>query len=81
MQGLYFIMAAAHIVAVVVTGALWTFQDLAPQSGLRAHVRDIRAVHFGSLYLVPWFLGLAYAFEQLKIPAWHRAFFPIDWVF
>jgi hypothetical protein len=33
-------------------------------------------VHFGSLYLVPWFLGLAYAFDKLDIPAWHQAFFP-----
>jgi hypothetical protein len=77
MQGLYFILAAIHIVAIVVTGILWTVHDLVPRSRLRPHFRDIRAVHFGSLYLVPWFLGLAYAFEQLRVPAWHQAFFPI----
>ena len=33
-------------------------------------------MHFGSLYLVPWFLGLAYAFERLKIPALHQSVFP-----
>jgi hypothetical protein len=34
-------------------------------------------VHFGSLYLVPWFLGLAYAFDKLHVPAWHQLVFPI----
>ena len=76
MQMLYFLLAALHIVAVVVTGILWTLIDLRRQSSLRPHLRDIRAVHFGSLYLVPWFLGLAYAFDKLGVPAWHQAFFP-----
>ena len=76
MQALYFVLAALHLVALVVTGILWTFIDLSPRSGLRPHFRDVRAVHFGSLYLVPWFLGLAYAFERLQVPAWHQAFFP-----
>jgi hypothetical protein len=76
MQAVYFVLAAVHIVAVVVTGILWTIIDLVPGAGLRPHVRDIRAVHFGSLYLVPWFLGLAYAFERLGVPAWHQVFFP-----
>lgn len=76
MQDLYFVLAAGHIVAVVVTGALWTFIVLAPGTKLRTHLRDIRAVHFGSLFLVPWLLGLAWAFERLEVPAWHQAFFP-----
>jgi hypothetical protein len=76
MQTLYFVLAAVHIVAVAVTGILWTWLDLRPQSGLRKNFRDIRAVHFGSLYLTPWFFGLAYAFERLQVPAWHQAFFP-----
>jgi hypothetical protein len=76
-QALYFVLAAFHILAVVVTGVLWTVVDLRPQSSLRSNIRDIRAVHFGSIYLVAWFLGLAFAFEQLKVPAWHQLFFPV----
>jgi hypothetical protein len=76
MQRLYFVLAAVHLAAIVVTGILWTIIDLRPGSGLRAHFRDIRAVHFGSLYLVPFFLGLAYAFERLGVPWWHQVFFP-----
>ncbi len=76
MQGLYFVLAAVHIVAIVVTGILWTIVDLVHGSGLRRNLRDIRAVHFGSLYLVPMFLGLAYAFDRLRVPAWHQVFFP-----
>jgi hypothetical protein len=76
MQSLYFVLAAFHIAAVLVTGILWTIVDLSHQSGLRKNLRDIRAVHFGSLYLVPWFLGLAFAFERLHVPSWHQVFFP-----
>src|SRR5436305_9098057 len=76
MQALYFILAAAHMVAVIVTGILWTILDLQPQTELRRSFRDIRAVHFGSLYLVPWFLGLAFAFERLRVPAHHQIIFP-----
>lgn len=76
MQWLYFVLAAVHIVAVVVTGILWTIVDLVPKSRLRPHLRDIRAVHFGSLYLVPWFLGLAYAFDKLGVPPWEQLIFP-----
>lgn len=76
MQTLYFILAAVHLVAVAVTGILWTLLDLGRATNLRPHLRDIRAVHFGSLYLTPWLLGLAYAFERLQVPAWHQAFFP-----
>jgi hypothetical protein len=76
MQALYFILAAVHVVAVVVTGILWACIDLVPGSRLRPHLRDIRAVHFGSLYLVPWFLGLAWAFERLGVPPWQQVFFP-----
>ena len=65
------------MVSMVVTGILWTLLDLKVAPSLKPHFRDIRAVHFGSLYLVPWFLGLAYAFDRLKIPEWHQAFFPI----
>jgi hypothetical protein len=75
-QSLYFILAAFHIVTLVGTGILWTILDVVPNSRLRPRFRDIRAVHFGSLYLVPWFLGLAYAFERLQVPAWHQVVFP-----
>jgi hypothetical protein len=76
MQKLYFILAALHIVSLFVTGILWTIIDIWPQSNLKKSFRDIRAVHFGSLYLVPWFLGLAYAFERLKVPTVHQLVFP-----
>jgi hypothetical protein len=76
MEAVYFVLTAVHVVALVVTGVLWTVIDLVPKSRLRPHLRDIRAVHFGSLYLVPWFLGLAYAFRRLDVPAWHQLFFP-----
>jgi hypothetical protein len=76
MQPLYFFLAAVHIVAIVVTGMLWATIDLVPGSGLRKNIRDIRAVHFGSLYLVPWFLGLAYAFDKLQVPPWQQVIFP-----
>jgi len=75
-QKLYFFLAAGHILAVVVTGILWTSIDLVPGSRLKRNFRDIRAVHFGSLYLIPWFFGLAFAFERLNVPAWHQIFFP-----
>jgi hypothetical protein len=76
MRSVYFILAALHIVSMVVTGILWTLIDLGHGSRLKSEYRDIRAVHFGSLYLVPWFLGLAYAFDRLKVPDWHQIFFP-----
>src|ERR1700740_378970 len=75
-QLLYYVLAAGHVVALVFTGILWTIIDLSPGSAFRPHFRDIRAVHFGSLYLVPWFLGLAWAFERLRVPPWHQVFFP-----
>jgi hypothetical protein len=74
---LYMILVAVHLVAIVVSGTMWTIIDLNPKSSLRSNFRDIRAVHFGSLYLVPTLLGLAWAFEYLKVPAWHQALFPI----
>jgi hypothetical protein len=75
---LYFILAGVHILAVVVTGSLWLVIDLVPGSSrLKRHFRDVRAVHFGSLYLVPWFLGLAFAFKELKVPPVHQLFFPV----
>jgi len=77
MQQLYSVLAALHLVAVPVTGLLWTIVDLKRDSGLRKHLRDIRAVHFGSLYLVPWFLGLAYAFDKLHVPPLHKVPFPV----
>lgn len=76
MQSLYFILAAVHLFAIVVTGILWTIIDLKRSSGLKKNFRDIRAVHFGSLYLVPMLLGLAYAFDRLQVPSWHQIFFP-----
>jgi len=75
-QKLYFFLAAGHILAVVVTGILWTIIDLVPGSRLKRNFRDVRAVHFGSLYLIPWFFGLAFAFERVNVPAWHQIFFP-----
>src|SRR5207245_656620 len=77
MPALYLILAALHIVSLVVTGLLWTIIDLVPQSAMRPYFRDIRAVHFGSLYLVPWFLGLAYAFDKLHVPEPHQLAFPL----
>ena len=79
MQALYFVLAALHMVAIVVTGILWTAYDLGLKEKLRPHLRDIRAVHFGSLYLVPWFLGLAYAFDRLSIPPCIRSSFLLGW--
>jgi hypothetical protein len=76
MQALYFILAAVHLAAIAVTGTLWTIITIRPGTALDRNFRDIRAVHFGSLYLVPMLLGLAYAFERLGVPAWHQAFFP-----
>lgn len=76
MRSVYLILAALHIVSMVATGLLWTLIDLGYGASLKPHYRDIRAVHFGSLYLVPWFLGLAYAFDVLKVPDWHQIFFP-----
>ena len=76
MLALYMVLAAVHIAAVPVTGILWVIIILVPKSSLRPHLRDIRAVHFGSLYLTPWLLGLAWAFERLGVPAVHQAFFP-----
>jgi hypothetical protein len=76
MRSIYFILAALHIVSMVVTGILWTLIDLGYGARLKSEYRDIRAVHFGSLYLVPWFLGLAYAFDRLGVPDWHQIFFP-----
>jgi hypothetical protein len=73
MLAVYVILAAVHAIAVPVTGILWVIIDLRPHSPLKAHLRDIRAVHFGSLYLVPWFLGLAYALDRLGVP-------PLSWV-
>ena len=32
MQALYFILAASHMVAIVVTGTLWTVIDLVPKT-------------------------------------------------
>lgn len=76
MQSLYFVLAAFHLAAIAVTGILWTIVDLVPNSSLKNNFRDIRAVHFGSLYLVPILLGLAYAFDKLNVPAEHQVFFP-----
>jgi hypothetical protein len=76
-QALYFVLAAVHVVAVAVTGVLWTVVDLVPDSRLRRQLRDIRAVHFGSLWLTPWLLGLAWAFERLRVPLGHQLVFPL----
>jgi hypothetical protein len=77
MQGLYFALAAIHLLAIVVTGIMWVILDVVPGSRLKESFRDVRAVHFGSLYLVPWFFGLAYAFDRLGVPPEHQAVFPL----
>jgi peptidoglycan/LPS O-acetylase OafA/YrhL len=71
------VLTAVHFISLAVTGMMWTYIDLAPKSALKRHFRDIRAVHFGSLYLIPMFLGLAWAFERLQVPAIHQAAFPV----
>jgi hypothetical protein len=76
MEAMYFSLAGLHMLAIVVTGILWTLVDIRPASRLKPHLQDIRAVHFGSLYLVPWFLGLTYAFQRLRVPWLHQAAFP-----
>jgi hypothetical protein len=76
MLKLYLVLVAVHLVTIVVTGILWTIIDLKPRSSLRPHLRDIRAVHFGSLYLVPILLGLAGAFDKLAVPWWWQLPFP-----
>lgn len=76
MLPLYMLLTAIHLVAIVVTGIMWATIDVVPGSKLKANFRDIRAVHFGSLYLVPWFLGLAWAFDKLQVPAWQQVLFP-----
>ncbi len=76
MRSIYIVLGALHIVSMFVTGFLWTLIDLGLAPKLKANYRDIRAVHFGSLYLVPWFFGLAYAFDVLHVPDWHQIFFP-----
>jgi hypothetical protein len=73
---LYMVLAALHFVSLAVTGMLWTYIDLNHASPLKRHFRDIRAVHFGSLYLIPIFFGLAWAFERLQVPPLHQAVFP-----
>jgi hypothetical protein len=73
---LYMVLVSLHFVSLAVTGMLWTYVDLVPKSPLKRHFRDIRAVHFGSLYLIPIFLGLTWAFERLQVPALHQAVFP-----
>jgi hypothetical protein len=77
MLTLYMILVAFHMVAVVITGILWAYIDLVPKNNLRPHLRDIRAVHFGSIWLVAWFLGLAFAFERLGVPDIHWWAFPV----
>ena len=72
----YFVLVAVHLIAVLVSGCLWTVVDLVPGSKLRQHLRDIQAVHFGSLYLVPTLLGLAFAFDRLRVPELHQWVFP-----
>lgn len=76
-QKLYFALAAVHLVAILISGALWTIVDLVPGTKLRQHLRDIQAVHFGSLYLVPTLLGLAWAFDRLGVPDLHQVVFPL----
>src|SRR5262249_21541330 len=75
-QKVYFALVALHLLTVLVSGILWTVVDVVPGSKLKAHYRDIQAVHFGSLYLVPTLLGLAWAFDRLKVGELHQWVFP-----
>jgi hypothetical protein len=77
MLAFYFLLAAFHMVAIIITGLLWAYVDIVPKNNLRPHIRDIRAVHFGSIWLVTWFLGLAYMFERLDVPEIHWLAFPV----
>lgn len=77
MLKLYIVLAAIHFVSLAVTGMMWTYIILVPKSPLKRNYRDIRAVHFGSLWLIPMFLGLAWAFKELNVPPLHQAVFPI----
>ncbi len=76
MLRVYCVLAAIHLIAIAVTGILWTTIVLYPQTPLKKNFRDIRAVHFGSLYLVPMLLGLAWAFSVLQVPWYHWVPFP-----
>ncbi len=77
MISLYFGLAAFHILAIVLTGTLWLIIDFRPHSRLHAHLKIIRGVHFGSLFVVPMILGMAFAYEKLQVPVWHQAVFPV----
>jgi hypothetical protein len=72
----YCFLAALHLTAMVVTGLLWTIVILRRGSRLRSYLRAIRAVHFGSLYLVPMYLGLNYAFTKLHVRSAEQAVLP-----
>ena len=50
------------VLALVVTGILWTW---CPAPGSATSEPSI---------LVPWFLGLAYAFDSLGGPPWHQLY-------
>jgi hypothetical protein len=76
MTTLYVFLAAVHLTAIVFTGIMWTALELCGAPWLRSRLRDIRAVHFGSLYLVPLYLGLNFAFTKLNVAAGHQAVFP-----
>ncbi len=76
MKSLYMILAAVHLVAIAVTGMMWTTIVLRPKTPLKKNFRDIRAVHFGSLYLTPILLSLAWALETLEVPDLHWIPFP-----
>src|SRR5262245_48356887 len=77
MLKVYVVLVAVHLLTVVVSGVLWTVVDLVPDSSLRVHRRDIQAVHFGSLYLVPTLQSLAWAFDKLGVPDLHQAVLPV----
>jgi hypothetical protein len=76
MRTIYFILAAVHLVAIAVTGIMWTTVVLNQSTQLKKNFRDIRAVHFGSLYLVPILLGLSWALDTLHVPWYHWVPFP-----
>jgi hypothetical protein len=72
----YCLAAAVHLLAVIVSGILWTIVDLNKESPLKHHLRDIQAVHFGCLYLFPMFLILGMIFRSMGVPWEHQVAFP-----
>ena len=76
----YIYFTALLLVTVVITGGLWTFILVRPQSPLSKYKRDIEAVHFGSLFLAPLLLGLRYAFKELEVSPENQMVLPLGMI-